>query len=231
MKVIMLAGGKGTRLPNSARDIPKPLVALGEKTILGYQLERLYRHGFNDIRLALNFRADQIVDYVKKENYPCEWVVEPKPLGTGGALRFATRDLEGPVLAVNADSLGNFNLQTIKASYERGKATIVAHWREDARDFGLLDIENGLVRQFREKPEEPAAGYINGGWYVVDTEELNDFSDSFFMLEKDLFPKLASEGRLKTHIHEGWWEDLGTEDRLQEFRRSFKPELFLHDPV
>lgn len=223
-KVIILAGGKGTRLPVSARGIPKPLVEVGGKPILQRQLEALYRAGLYDVRLSLHFRADQIVAFLKEKGHQCDYVIEPEPLGTGGAVRFAMRGLRGPVMVLNGDGLDDFDFPAITRAHSPGMAVVTAQWKDDARDFGLLVVEGDRVLEFREKPQEPVGGYINIGCYIIEPEHFVGMPEGPFMLERDFFPALASAGRLKAHIHRGFYEDLGTEERLARARGLF-PKL------
>ena len=218
MNVIILAGGRGTRLPISARDIPKPLVEVHGKPMLEHQLERLATFGETSIRLALGFRAEAIASFLKSRGYPYEYVVEPAALGTGGAVRFAMGDAPGPFLILNGDVAADFDYEKILAGYERGHGLIVSYWKEDARDFGLLRIEDDRIREFLEKPTTLQSGYINAGCYILHRQDLDDMPEGHFMLERDVFPGLAVRGRLKTVIHKGFFEDLGTEERLAQVR-------------
>lgn len=216
--VIILAGGRGTRLPESARDIPKVLVPIAGKPILQHQLERLQAAGFPKARLALGFRAEQIIAFVRARGYPCDAVVEPEPLGTGGAARLAAADLPGPCLIMSGDIMADFDFRAIAGSHRAGEALMVAHWQHDARDYGLLDLRDGRVVGFREKPQEPIAGFINAGCCVLEAEHLAALPEGFSMLEHDLYPSLAGAGKLRMHEHRGEWEDLGTEARLARMR-------------
>lgn len=221
-KVIILSGGKGTRLPVSARDIPKSLVEVGGKTILEHQIERLQAAGFHNIRLSLGFRADQIISFLKERKHRCDFVVESEPLGTGGAARFASRDLAGPFMVLNGDTFGYFDFRSIRAAHEPGFAVMATHWKDDARDFGLLGVRDGFIREYLEKPKEPVGGYINAGCYMLHPNHFAGTPKGFFMLEQEVFPRLAREGLLKAHSHEGFWEDLGTEARLERIRKSLE---------
>lgn len=219
MKVIILAGGRGTRLPNSAKDIPKALVSIHGKAILDHQLELLDKHGLTDIRLSLGFRADQIIAHLKasgRENI--EYVIEKKPLGTGGAVKFASKGVKDDFLVLNGDVISDFDFTALLGAHEAGTPLIVAAWREDARDFGLLGIVNGKAQAFLEKPETSRPGFINAGCYILHPEHFEDVGEKSFMLEKDIFPRLAEEGLLRTYVHLGFWQDVGTEERLSEVR-------------
>lgn len=221
MKAIILAGGRGTRLPQSGRDIHKVLVPIHGKTILDHQLDALERHGLTDVRLALGFRADQIVAHLAATGRAhVEHVIEPEPLGTGGAVRFASHDLAGPFLVLNGDIIADFDFRRIARAHQPGTALMVSHWREDARDFGLLDTTGDSIRAFLEKPSQPQPGFINAGCYILHPEHVREITERSFMLEQEVFPRLAASGFLRTVPHEGFWQDLGTEERLTEVRNG-----------
>lgn len=265
MKTIILAGGKGTRLPISGADKPKILVEVAGKTILDRQIEWLKKHNLTDIGLCLGFRAEQIIKYI--ENSPTfsdiniDYVVESTPLGTGGAIKSALNGLKNDFLALNGDILTDADLtkfincyQDIKSMEDRPpqltqnttpkkiycvprgtphqslrsgtrqafSASILAWKCQNACDFGLLEVENDKIRAFREKQGEIKCGFINAGVYILSPEIFVDFkAGDSFSIEKDVFPKLAAAGKLKTRIFDGFWTDLGTEERLEEARKFF----------
>lgn len=218
MKTIILAGGLGTRLPQSARDIPKVMVPVGAKPILSHLVDGLVAAGLSDIRLALGFRADQVIAFVQQHGYPCDWVVEPEPLGTGGAVRFATQDLSSAFMVLNGDVWVAYDYPAILKAHEPGKALLVAAWREGNRDYGFLEIEGDRIRAFREKPNEPKAGFVSVGCSILEPEHVRAVGQRAFMLETDIYPRLAEAGLLKAAFHAGDFEDLGTEERLAKVR-------------
>lgn len=147
MKIIILAGGKATRLPKSAKNIPKPLVKIGKKTILQHQIDLLEKHGLTDIRFSLGYMADAIIKYL---NGKYEYVVEPKPLGTGGAIKFASKDLKEDFMVLNGDILSDINLSEFIKSH-KSPATIAAYYCKNCCDYGMLDITSPrLVRLGRK---------------------------------------------------------------------------------
>lgn len=224
MKTIILAGGRGTRLPQSARDTHKVLVPVHGKPILDHQLDALARHGLTDMRLALGFRADQIVRHLAATGRAhIEYVIEPQPLGTGGAVRFAAEGMTEPFLVLNGDTFADFDFREIAGAHKPGTALLVSHWRDDARDFGLLDVKGDRIRAFLEKPVQPTAGFINAGCYILHPEHLAGINAASFMLEQAVFPRLAERGLLRTVRHRGFWADLGTEERLAEVQNIDSP--------
>lgn len=236
MKVIILAGGKGTRLPHSAKNKPKCLVEVNGKSILQHQLDFLAKHGLTDIRLSLGFRAEQVIEYlkmvrlahhkvfhVKHPGRNIDYVIENKPLGTGGAIKFASHDLKDDFMVLNGDIFANADLKGFIRRHKELKrqknilGSILAVHVPDARDFGLIKHENGLVSEFLEKPEKKQPGYINAGVYILNKRAFHNVSRETFSIEHDVFPDLAKQGLLGVYLAEGYWTDLGTEERLKCF--------------
>ncbi len=222
MKVIILAGGKATRLPVSAKRIPKVLVKIKGKSVLEWQLNLLKKYGFDDIRLSLGERADQIIKFLKKKKIKSEWVIEKRPLLTGGAIKFASKDLKEPFIVINGDVISNLNLKKFLKFFHKTKKNIVALYKvKNALSYGLVKFKkNGQVTNFLEKPKKKIAGYINAGFYIFFPDIFKKIKKRKFLLETELLPKLAKKGELYSYIHKGKWIDIGTEERLK-FARNY----------
>lgn len=219
MKVIILAGGRGTRLGDVGATIPKALVEVGGKPIVQHQIDLLEAHGFSDIRFALGFRAEQIVDFLRGRY---EYVIEKEPLGTGGAVRFATRDLTESFMVMNGDIISDVDVSSFAAAHTPGThQLVVAHHKENT-DFGLIHLDKeGRIERFLEKPEIPTSGYVNVGLYLLEPSAFEGIESQAFSIEYDVFPRLAAQGKLRSFKHEGFWHDLGTEHRLHRVRQLF----------
>ncbi len=274
MKVIILAGGKGTRLPKSAKNIPKSLVEIGGKPLLQHQIDLLQKHGLTDIRLSLGYRAEKIIEYLKKQDLdivlervmrpsghgprpkrrgseaeslsPARWAgrgkrkdniqilnieytVEPEPLGTGGAIKFASKDLKKDFMVLNGDILTDINLSKFISKYQYNNnvsrqtlGAIGLFYCEDTSDYGLVKIKKERILNFLEKPKEKCSGYINAGIYILSPTIFCNVKKTSFSIEKDIFPKLSKKRQLIAYIHQGFWTDLGTEERLRETKRRFR---------
>ena len=222
MKTLILAGGFGTRLAHISGGKPKPLMDIAGKPILERQINFLLSHGMDDIRLSLHHKADQIIEFCER-NWPkrFEYIIEPTPLGTGGGIRFASKDISNPFLVVNADILSDINVAEFASQTPNA---IVGAYQEDARPYGLLDIKNGKIAAFREKPAEKCGGYINAGFYLLHPDVFSHISAEAFMIEKEIFPQLAGSGRLNVFTHNGYWIDCGTEERLAQAHHDHKNE-------
>ncbi|MDP3772329.1 MAG: nucleotidyltransferase family protein [bacterium] len=218
MKVLILAGGFGTRLANIAGSRPKPLVEVAGRSILERQISLLREHGFGDIRLSLHHKADQIISFCDAR-WPgsIEYIVEPEPLGTGGGIKYASRDWCESFMVLNGDILSDLDVAMFAASHPNA---IGCAYQEDARGFGLVDIGEGVVRAFHEKPTEPVSGYINAGYYLLTPEAIHSVAADRFMIETEVFPRLAAAGKLSAFVHTGYWIDVGTEDRFWKANRD-----------
>ena len=215
MKAIILAGGFGTRLAHISGDKPKPLVEVGGKAILERNIEFLLKNGINDIRLSLHHKADKIIEFCNARfgTGTIEYVIEEKPLGTGGGIKFASRDLKEIFFVLNADTLSDINI----SNFLLQKAPAIAcAYLPDARDFGLVEIQKGKASAFVEKPKNGGPGYINAGYYLLTPGAFNHVTQESFMIEQEVFPYLAKRGELNAFIHNGYWTDVGTEERFMQ---------------
>ena len=210
MDAIILAGGKGNRMEY---DLPKPLVQVRGKSILVHQLDYLTKFKEIDrIILSLGHRADEIIDFIKKDysafKIPIEFSVEKEPIGTGGAIKLALKNLAQSefVLVLNCDDITDINISDFCT---RNENTIcVAHPR---LPFGLVEEKNGFA-MFREKPvlEE----WVNIGWYLFNKNELLEALPDAGSLEYDVFPKI----NLRIYKHTGFWRTLNTKKDILEFK-------------
>jgi NDP-sugar pyrophosphorylase family protein len=219
MKVIILAGGKGTRLTAKNPEIPKALVQIGGKPLIWHQIDLLTRHGCTDIRFALGFQAEQIISYLE-DAY--EYVIEEEPLGTGGAVKFASRDQTEPFLVLNGDIISDANFTKLLQAIERSQNYMLVAYKKANTDFGLIKIDDsGTIIEFTEKPAIPTNGYVNVGVYLLQPEVCAAMPKRQFSLEYDVFPTLAQSRKLKSLKHDGFWLDVGTPERYSHAQSLF----------
>ncbi len=204
MEAVILAGGMGKRLRPLTKDLPKAMVPVNGKPLLQYQLDILNRHGVQKIVLACGYKWEKI-----KQHYGGKFIysVEDAPLGTAGAVKNAIDRIDGDeFIVLNADDITDINVE--KFMKTGSNATAVAHFHSN---FGIVDIENGKIVQFREKPLMPY-------WASVGLHLLNKnvkFPEKG-SLEQDVLPVLAREGKLKACEHMGFWKTVNTVKDLEE---------------
>jgi NDP-sugar pyrophosphorylase family protein len=223
-KVVILAGGKGTRLPKEEQEKPKCMVEVAGKPILEHQLQLLHEQGFKNIHLALGYKSEVVIDWLKKRGYKnVNWVVEKEPLGTGGALKFATKGDHEPFLSFFGDILADFNFRGVIRSSNDGIYRVLAGVDfEDVAGMGVIECdEYKRICSFKEKQAEGVPGLINANASYLHPADFASMPD-VFSIEQDLYPKLAREGKLVLYQHTGaYWFDCGTPERLARVREFF----------
>ncbi|HEX3174929.1 MAG TPA: NDP-sugar synthase [Solirubrobacterales bacterium] len=224
MQAIVLVGGEGTRLRPLTETVPKPALTLVDRPFLAYMIEWLAGHGVDEVVLACGFLPDALRQALAGEEERAgariRYVVEPEPLGTAGAIRFAADqlgdELEDRFLALNGDVLTDLDLSALLDAHgERAaRATIALHPVEDSSAFGLVHSGGeGEVLAFLEKTGEAAPGEINAGMYVLERSVLDLIPPGENVsIEREVFPRLVGEG-LHGLLLEGYWVDIGTPER------------------
>lgn len=223
MQAIVLVGGEGTRLRPLTSDVPKPAVTLVDRPFLAYAIEWLAGHGVSEVVLACGFLPDVLMEALGDHEHAgvtITYAVEPEPLGTAGAIRFAAEALgdrlEDRFLALNGDVLADLDLSALVAAHaERGdSATIALHPVDDSSAYGLVRCdEEGVVLEFLEKTGEVAPGEINAGAYVLERSVLDLMpAGQAVSIEREVFPQLVGNG-LCAQLLDGYWMDIGTPER------------------
>ena len=223
-KVIIIAGGRGTRLPAQEQDKPKCLVEVAGKPILAWQLENIRRQGFHRIHLALGYKAEAVIAWLtQSKNMDITYTVEEKPLGTGGALKLAMGEERKPFIALNADDLADVNYESLIRHSLGDKHSVVAGRAiDDVRTFGSLVCDDyKRICDFKEKSPEPQSGVVSIGHYYLTPDVFVGMPEAF-SIERDVFPKLAAALKLILCSHAGnYWLTTNTAEQLAEARNYF----------
>lgn len=235
MKVIILAGGLGTRLSEETESKPKPMVLIDDKPILWHLMNIFSQQGLDEFVLALGYRGDVIkrwlldlneldgditIDTLNKQvrrlekgaNY--SWRVTALETGlstqTGGRIAQCMAAFPGErVIATYGDGLANVSIRKLLEFHEsHGKLATVTAVRPPAR-FGHLHNENGRVTQFGEK-NQADAGWINGGFFVLEPSVASFVRSDSDAFEVTVLPKLAEIGELMAYEHDGFWQPMDT---------------------
>src|SRR2546428_286688 len=227
MKAILLAGGKGTRLRPLTIHTPKPIVPIFDRPFLHYQLDLLKQvPEIDEVILSLNYqprRIEEIFGDGSDSGLAIRYVVEPAPLGTGGAVRYAGESLNDSVVVFNGDVLTQVDLgAVIKLHRERkAKATIVLTPVENPSAYGLVETDSqGNVVRFLEKPnaDEITCDTINAGIYVLEPDTFDRIpKDVPWSIERSFFPSLIERKEtFVAFVHRGYWIDIGTPEKYMQ---------------
>lgn len=230
MQAMMLAAGRGTRLGALGRSLPKALVPIAGKPLLAHQLEYLAVQGVERVVINAHHLAEQIVEFVRKNDQPLEVevTVEPELLGTSGGVRAALHrfDLSTPIIVLYADTILAAPLRSVWDEHRRAGAhgTICATWLEDTKGKGVLECDaDGTVLGFVEKPVDRRPGLTNAGLYVVDPALVALAPEGAFSdFGHDLFPQAMAAGlRLRAHrLYGDAAHDIGTPEALALAQRA-----------
>ncbi len=222
VQAVILAGGKGTRLRPITADLPKPLVPIANRPLILHQLRHLAGHGITDITLALGYNADRfkfIEDEADAMGINLRVLIEPQPLGTGGALRWCADHGafdDRPLLWMNGDVVASPDPKTL-LDLHLDRESSVTFWLTSARDttqFGVLEIAaDGFVERFLEKPapEETDSHLVNAGILMLDPAVLQRIPQgTMFSFEKTLLPTMVRDREPIYGVFDGgYWLDTG----------------------
>ena len=234
MKAILLAGGFGTRLRPLTMHTPKPIVSdlrstlplLPDRTLLKQVAPRI-----DEVILSLNYQPAEIEALVGdgvETGLRIRYLVEPSPLGTGGAIKSAAPHLDGTVIVFNGDVLTKIDLAALVALHRRrrARATVVLTPVDNPAAYGLVETDpEGNVRRFLEKnraPDEIRCNTINAGIYVLEPETFDRIpSDTKYSIERRYFPSLVEQGEtFVAHINRDYWLDIGTPETYGQAHRD-----------
>jgi mannose-1-phosphate guanylyltransferase len=221
MKAVVLVGGEGTRLRPLTEGVPKPLLPLVDRPILGHLLDHLVAHGVREVIMSSPYLEETFHPFIEaRGGEPAiTWVTEREALGTGGAIVSVLPHLgEQTFLALNGDILTDLDLTAMLANHRErsAAATIALHHVEDARAFGLVAADpTGRITEFREKPPDPVAGEINAGTYVLEPSALRAWpAETALSIETEIFPALIRSGAAVFGFEtDAFWLDLGTPEQ------------------
>lgn len=222
--VLILAGGRGTRIADLTPNTPKPMVMVAGSPFLEWIIRRLVRENFTNILLSIGHMADVVTQWLttRKLTSAGEKVAahtEHTPLGTGGAVADALTKIHTPyILVLNGDTLllSDFAPALKRMVDEKLDGMIVARHLDDTGRYGRLAALGGILTAFEEK--KPGAGLINGGVYVFPTTWLKrHISKGASSIETDVFPRLLREGaRIGIEVTHAPFIDIGTPETLAE---------------
>ena len=208
MKVIILAGGWGSRLGQQTDEIPKPMVPIGDKPILHHIMQIYANYGYKDFYIALGYKSDVIKKYFKTIDN--KWKINLVDTGvnsmTGGRIK-RLQNLIGKerFLLTYGDGLSSININDLVSFHKsHGKMVTISAVRPPAR-FGALKLKKSEVLSFKEKSQLKES-WINGGFFVIEPSFFEFLSGDETVLEKDPLEKVASMKELVAFRHEGFWQ-------------------------
>ncbi len=231
MKAILLAGGMGSRLRPLTIQTPKPIVPIFDRPFLHYQIDLLKQvPDIDEVILSLNYQPRRIEEEFgngSERGIRFRYVVEPAPLGTGGAIKYAAGSLRETVIVFNGDVLTQIDLgAVIRLHRERqARATIVLTPVDNPSAYGLVETDaDHNVRRFLEKPtpQEITTNHINAGIYVLEPDTFDRIPDDVaWSIERSYFPSLIERGEaFAAYVYDGYWIDIGSPEKYMQVHRD-----------
>ncbi len=226
---VILAGGKGTRLRPITYEIPKPLMPVQGKTLTEHLFDLFKKYNITNITLAVGYMKEKIKNHFSdgsKFGIRLDYVEENIPLGTAGPLRLLKKKLKSSFIVSNGDELKDVNIPEMYQVHKANNAlcTIALTTVEDTSHYGVARLGGSKILEFVEKPKknEAPSNLISAGFYIIEPEVISLIPSGFSMLEKDVFPKLAKDGRLFGYPFSGQWFDTGNMERYEKALKNWK---------
>ena len=212
MKLVILAGGSGTRLSEYTKSIPKPMIKIGDKPILVHIMKLYAKYGFKEFIIALGYKGNLIKKYFKKKKF--NWNIKLVDTGlntmTGGRLKRLKKIIGNQrFLMTYGDGISNINLKKLlRFHIKNNKLVTLAAVRPPAR-FGAIKLNGNLVNYFKEKSKLDE-GWINGGFFVMEPEFLKFIKGDKTFLEREPLEKLSKKNELIAYKHKNFWQCMDT---------------------
>ena len=224
MKIVILAGGFGTRISEYTKTIPKPMIKIRNKPILVHIMEHYASYGFDNFYIALGYKGQVIKDYFKNKKF--KWKINLINTGlktmTGGRLKRLKKYIKNETFFMTyGDGVSDINLKKLLNFHKKNnKLVTLTAVRPPAR-FGAIKINGNKVKTFKEK-DKMDEGWINGGYFVMDSKFLNFIKNDDTFLEREPLEKATSLNQLMAFKHKGFWQCMDSKkdkDKLEKILR------------
>ena len=227
MKVILLAGGFGTRLPEYTKTIPKPMVSIAGKPMLLHIMKLYAKYGFKDFYIALGYKGEIIKKFFNKKffDWNINFVETGKNTMTGGRLKRLKKYIgKETFMMTYGDGLSNINLKKLLKFHKKNKKLVTLTAVRPPARFGALKLKGQYVNYFKEKSRLDE-GWINGGFFVMEPEFLKLIKNDNTYLEREPLEQVTKKRQLVAFRHEGFWQCMDTKrdkDKLNKILNSKK---------
>ena len=233
MKVVILAGGLGTRLSEETTNVPKPMVEIGGRPIIWHIMKSYSHYGLDDFVVCCGYKGYVLKEYfanyflhlsdfqidlssnsittlsARSENWRVSLFDTGETTQTGGRLKRVADQLDGPFCLTYGDGVSDVNLSEVIAHHKKSGCLATVTAVQPPGRFGSLNIDEGRVLSFREKPVGDGS-WINGGFFVLEPEVINRIHSDNTIWEQEPLESLAAENQLAAYKHGGFWRPMDT---------------------
>jgi glucose-1-phosphate cytidylyltransferase len=213
MKVVILAGGLGTRISEYTKTIPKPMIKVCGKPIIHRIIDHYVKYGHTEFYIALGYKGEVIKNYFKKQKVDKKIKINLIDTGkntmTGGRLKRLKKFLDKKFLLTYGDGLSSVNLKKLINFHNKNKKLITLTAVRPPARFGVIKINGKIVEYFREK-NSLDAGWINGGFFVIEPKFIDLIKNDQTFLEQEPFKISTKRKQLLAYKHKGFWQCMDT---------------------
>ena len=227
MKIVLLAGGFGTRMSEYTKTIPKPMININGRPLLLYIMKHYAKYGYKDFYIALGYRGEIIKKFFNKKFF--DWNINLIETGqntmTGGRLKRLKKHIgKETFMMTYGDGLSDINLKKLLEFHKKNKKLVTLTAVRPPARFGVIKFKGQLVSYFKEKSKLDE-GWINGGFFVMEPEFLKFIKDDQTYLEREPLEKATKQRQLVAFKHKGFWQCMDTKrdkDKLNKALNSKK---------
>jgi len=227
MKVVLLAGGFGTRLSEYTKTIPKPMIGISGKPMIFHIMKQYAKYGFKDFYIALGYKGEMIKKFFNKKisDWNINLIETGKNTMTGGRLKRLTKYIgKETFMMTYGDGLSNVNLKKLLKFHKKNKTLVTLTAVRPPARFGAIKVKHQRVSYFKEKSKLDE-GWINGGFFVMEPKFLKFIKNDNTYLEREPLEKMSKKRQLGAFRHEGFWQCMDTKrdrDKLNKILNSKK---------
>jgi glucose-1-phosphate cytidylyltransferase len=215
--VVILCGGRGTRLREKTVNTPKPLIEIGGKPMVWHIMEIYKNQGFSNFILACGYKVRQFRQFAKKQKNGVQVIDTGEDTRKGGRIFLLKEYLKTPLfMCTYGDGVSDINLKKLLLFHKRKDKVATITCVQPRNQYGIVNIENGLIKSFVEKPRMKE--WVNGGFFVFKSSFFNYLSENCG-LEDVVLPRLAKDGQVAAYKHSGFWASMDTYQDFQELNK------------
>jgi len=230
MKVVILAGGLGTRISEYTKTIPKPMIKICGKPIIHRIIDHYVRYGHYEFYIALGYKGKVIKEYFKKKKLTKKIKIHLIETGkntmTGGRLKRLKKYLDETFLLTYGDGLSDVNLDKLINFHKKNKKLITLTAVRPPARFGTIKINKKVVKYFREK-NSLDSGWINGGFFIINPKFINYIKNDSTFLEQEPFTQVTKKRQLLAFKHKGFWQCMDTLRDKEILEKKIKEQKLL----